>query len=1029
MDDIKFDNILKKALLLETIERTQFLNEIEDDEIKEKIAFLLDDDTKLTDFIIKTSAGTAFLSDHKIKDLQSGDKINQFVIIKLIAKGGMGSVYLAYDEKLKRNVAIKTIRSEYLNNTTSQKRFQIEAQILSQINHPSICQIYDYIDYDDGDLLVLELVEGKTLNQLESNNKEKLDIFIQIASALVAAHDKNIIHRDLKPDNIMYTNDGKVKVLDFGIAKSKQENIIKQSKHDNTQNIKEVNKDLTKAGSLMGTLIYMSPEQASIQEISKASDIYSFAIIMQELLTGVPAYRLNDTEDLKKQVINAELIAPDSLPREFQKLIVMMTDINPCKRPTACDVQKHLSLIKDIPIKKTRKLKYGFIIVVAMLLFFVVIYQGYEFSMQQKSNKFMTQVRKETGSNKDKILQIYNLPIHDVTNELQEVRQLNLKIREKILANQILSQYDKNLLLGESYYFDNDYENAIKYLGKVWKSGPKDNSIAHKLGSSHNLMFWQNTSGLASNTNPKSDVSKLLQDSRNNHKTQSLYYYNYFPNRKVPKALLVKAQEYFFNGELQMSLDVLDFDDANKNGLSQVYMFKARIYEELVNNMYSQNNFEQAHNYLVLAEQAYLKAIEFTRSYVSPYIMLCKLKTQKIRSEIYYAQEDPLEYYKKAINTCQQVLVINPVNAFSFDNMAEINYLYAKWKLTNGIDFSEEMRLANKWNRKSLQIEETIHGYSTQGIIYDLYALKKQESGQNPLEDIKHAVNAYNKIIEMDPSQISLVTANLLYSMVVKMQYLLAHGQSMQDDIVFVRELMIREENSKYNDSENLNSKYINVGYVYLLIAYSEFQKEQSPIQWIEKSITAYQHVIDEVGERPYAYGGLAENLLLKAEYEFKNNINPEVSISLAEQKIDHANKISNKVYWNLLTKANIEKIKIKVAIQQKTMDANAFKKAHKLYQASLNINAIYAATHLHIARLYELELQLAQNNKQKSSIINNGLAALNQCLTVSSEMAEAYILKAKFIKYAQKNNITYNKQDMSIRDLEKKAFSINPIL
>ena len=174
MDKTKFEELVKKALMLETQSRTAFLNDVDDEQVKEKLAYILKDDTQSTDFIISTSAGTQSIQLNQFSDFESGDKIKKFTIIKLIAKGGMGCVYLAYDEKLKRNVAIKTIRSEYLNSKSSQKRFQYEAQILSKINHPSICQIYDYIDYDDGDLLVLELIKGKTLHRLKLKTKKLL---------------------------------------------------------------------------------------------------------------------------------------------------------------------------------------------------------------------------------------------------------------------------------------------------------------------------------------------------------------------------------------------------------------------------------------------------------------------------------------------------------------------------------------------------------------------------------------------------------------------------------------------------------------------------------------------------------------------------------------------------------------------------------------------------------------------------------------------------------------------------------------
>ncbi len=367
MSKTEINELLKKALFLETHERTAFLDQIEESELKQKIVLLLNDDTELTQFILKTSHGAQPLSTHQIKDLKAGDKINQFIIIKLIAKGGMGSVYMAYDEKLKRNVAIKTIRSEYIKNKATQNRFKQEAQILSLINHPSICQIYDYIDYNDGDMLVLELVDGSTLNDIHLSVQEKLNIFIQIASALEVAHKKNIIHRDLKPDNIMYTADKEIKILDFGIAKSTvlENPGIHSEESKSTGN----EKPITKMGTLMGTLLYMSPEQAQGKEVTKASDIYSLGVIMQELLTGVSVYDLVSTKELKKQVILAETTHSELLPKSYQSLIAAMTQRDSENRPRATEVVKALKDIKEIPKRRFKKTVLFTVVILSILAF------------------------------------------------------------------------------------------------------------------------------------------------------------------------------------------------------------------------------------------------------------------------------------------------------------------------------------------------------------------------------------------------------------------------------------------------------------------------------------------------------------------------------------------------------------------------------------------------------------------------------------------------------------------------------------
>ena len=469
MSDETTNELIKKALILETQERTQFLNQLEEGATKQKIELLLNDDIELTNFIVQTSHGATALENHQIKDLQTGDKIKQFIIVKLIAKGGMGSVYLAYDDKLKRNVAIKTIRSEFIKNQATQQRFKQEAQILSQINHPSICQIYDYIDYGDGGVLVLELVDGITLSHIDLSESEKLDVFIQIASALVAAHDKDVIHRDLKPDNIMCTNEDKIKILDFGIAKSKvADDTITNKPIDND------NHHLTKMGTLMGTLLYMSPEQAEGKEITKASDIYSFGVIMQEMLTGVMVYDLFNTNDLKQQVIKAEKVNSDLVPNKYRNLIISLTQKNSTQRPSANEVLYSLRQVKELP-----KLRLKRFLIASVLIFLILGFSKYTYDLKQQTIKAgIARVEAEQAQiESEKVTEFLESLFKEsdpYANNGETLTAKEMLEKGSIRVNQELAKQPRvlmrlNLIIAEIFTQKGEYNLAKTHFGKALK--------------------------------------------------------------------------------------------------------------------------------------------------------------------------------------------------------------------------------------------------------------------------------------------------------------------------------------------------------------------------------------------------------------------------------------------------------------------------------------------------------------------------------------------------------------------------------
>jgi serine/threonine-protein kinase len=210
--------------------------------------------------------------------LSPGDKLGPYEILAPLGAGGMGEVYRAKDTKLGRDVAVKILPAALAQDPDRLARFEREAKVLASLNHPHIAQIYGLEER----ALVMELVPGETLKgplPLDT----ALNYARQIAEALEAAHEKGIVHRDLKPGNIMVTPDGVVKVLDFGLAAVAQEPASGSADPNNSPTLTA---RATQVGVIMGTAAYMSPEQAAGKPVDKRSDIWSFGVVLFEMLTG-----------------------------------------------------------------------------------------------------------------------------------------------------------------------------------------------------------------------------------------------------------------------------------------------------------------------------------------------------------------------------------------------------------------------------------------------------------------------------------------------------------------------------------------------------------------------------------------------------------------------------------------------------------------------------------------------------------------------------------------------------------------------
>src|SRR5262245_48902887 len=238
--------------------------------------------------------------------LQSGSRIGNYDVLAPLGAGGMGEVYRARDAKLGREVALKVISSKFIGDPDRLSRFQREARVLAALNHPNVAQIYGLEESGTVPCLVLELVEGETLSDRLKRGpipfEEAIEISRQITEGLEAAHEGGILHRDLKPANVKLTRDGKVKVLDFGLAK------IFESGDSETDLSRSPTllSGVTQPNVLLGTLAYMSPEQVRGKVADERSDVWSFGCLLYELLTGKPAFAGDTVADTIGAITKSE---------------------------------------------------------------------------------------------------------------------------------------------------------------------------------------------------------------------------------------------------------------------------------------------------------------------------------------------------------------------------------------------------------------------------------------------------------------------------------------------------------------------------------------------------------------------------------------------------------------------------------------------------------------------------------------------------------------------------------------------------
>jgi Tol biopolymer transport system component len=270
--------------------------------------------------------------------LQAGSRIGSYEIVALIGAGGMGEVYRARDSRLGRDVAVKIVSPAIASNADGLRRFEREARVLASLNHPNIATIYGVEDTDGQPALVLELVDGETLADRISRGPLRVDEALalarQIADALDAAHEAGIVHRDLKPANIKITESGTIKVLDFGLAKAIAAAIGSDALVDPSRS-PTVTVHGTRQGVILGTVAYMSPEQARGKAIDKRTDIWAFGCVLFEMLTGKRAFGGETTSDIIAAIIERSpdwSQLPSSVPPHLRRVVERCLEKDPKRR-------------------------------------------------------------------------------------------------------------------------------------------------------------------------------------------------------------------------------------------------------------------------------------------------------------------------------------------------------------------------------------------------------------------------------------------------------------------------------------------------------------------------------------------------------------------------------------------------------------------------------------------------------------------------------------------------------------------------
>ena len=306
----RVDELLDAALGLPEREREPFVERAAagDEALRDEVLSLLRAQSRAAGFMEQSALRVAAraLAREAAPEPLAGREVGGYVVERLLGAGGMGEVYLARELKLGRPVAFKVLPRHALADPERAERFKREARALSALNHPNLVTVYDVGEHAGLAYIAMEYVEGRTLRSLLEDRPrlgESLAIAAQIAEALAAAHQAGVVHRDVKPDNVMVRPDGYVKLLDFGLAKLTEPSAPRGD-----------GPGVTRAGAAMGTLAYMSPEQAAGEAVDHRTDIWSLGVLIYELVAGRKPFGGADRRATVNAIMSSEPACIPSMP-------------------------------------------------------------------------------------------------------------------------------------------------------------------------------------------------------------------------------------------------------------------------------------------------------------------------------------------------------------------------------------------------------------------------------------------------------------------------------------------------------------------------------------------------------------------------------------------------------------------------------------------------------------------------------------------------------------------------------------------
>ncbi len=926
----------------------------------------------------------------------ANQRIGHLRIDERLGRGGMGEVYLGFDEKLRRKVAVKTLHQAWRKRTDSRSRFIREARILSRLNHPAICQVYDLLSHGERDLLILEYIEGQTLRHLDKTElsfEDKLKIGIQVCEAITVAHREQVIHRDLKPENIMLTPEGKVKVLDFGLARSTdslgfgtpptpiepmtgargeapwrdgdlEATEIAGPGQPQSTPLSDETHFVTQSRHTLGTLAYMSPEQARHRPITAATDLFSFGLVLQELFTGERAYPKAPMREMVDRAAGARTRPIEGLDSGLSEIIRSLLVHRAEDRPSAGDTLERLRHLAERPMRQRRQRRRVAVAALFVLALLAALGTWAGTRLQARRSAMVAQQFIHDADEIEWLLRsTYLNPPHDIRSAQHQVLDRIEALRQRMDELGSIGRGPGELTLGRASLALKQFANAREHLKAAWDVGYRKPEVALHLGLASFEVYRQELAEVQKIGD--GDLrDKRLHSLRAGLKENSLRYLemgrealllaggsNEEGGGQSSDSLdFVQALIAFYEDRFQEALAHLRSALAERPLFYEAMALEGKIHHTMAIDAEAAGRYEEALNILGTAEQAFARAAEVGRSDPEVHLGHCELFLEWLNLGRSMELADAKQTFDRGKATCELALVIDPESSTALRLLSSLHMRAAEVDSMGGN--SELLDQAEALAKRSIALDpEDPVAWKSLGHVYSVLADQDLFRGRTESPAMASLIEAYSAAQRLAP-----------------------------------------------NDPVVVNS----MGNAYSMQAEFDLEAGRDPRPMARDSVAAYERAIalDENFSMPFP--NVIITLWIQARYEMGRGLDPTATVAAAEGALDRLLLRNPTGMRGLSRIARIHEVAARHAILQGQDPRPQLRLLQERAERALEIYSDELYAHISLARggLLRAEFEMDRGEDATASLLRaeDALDAVAEVETgpILTLRAKAHRLRAK---------------------------------